>query len=103
MHVCAPGRLDDDIWLDVEEQVVVVPAHLQQQGRLLLQRPLQVGGAGQQLTVHLDQDVAVFDASPVGDGGRGQSWRDRGGRTESTRRTYPQATGARLRARKPLC
>lgn len=65
--------LHDDVWLDVEEQVVVVPAHLQQEGRLLLQRPLQVGSAGQGLAVQLDDDVAVLEAASVGTAGvRGQ-------------------------------
>lgn len=57
------GLLHDDVRFDVEQKVVVVPADLQQEGRLFLQRPLQVSGAHQRPAVQFDDDVAVFDAS----------------------------------------
>lgn len=94
--------LHKDVRLDVEQQVIIVPAHLQQKGCLLLQRPLQVGGARQRLAVQLDDDVAILEASSVDTvSGRGQldSVKRAKGRSES-RRTYLRVTGARLRARK---
>lgn len=54
--------LHDDVRLDVEEQVVVATAHLQQQGRVSVERLLQVTGAHQRLSVQLDDDVTVTDA-----------------------------------------
>lgn len=56
--------LHDDVGLDVEEQVVVAAPHLQQQGRLLQQRPLQVGSGHQLAAVELHDDVAVTDPAP---------------------------------------
>lgn len=57
--------LHKDIRLDVEQQVIIVPTHLQQQGCLILQCPLQVGGARQRLAIQLDDDVAILEASSV--------------------------------------
>lgn len=58
--------LQDDVGLDVEEQVVVAAAHLQQQGGLLQQRLLQVGGVQQDTPVQLHDDVTVPDPAPAG-------------------------------------
>ena len=56
--------LHDDVGLDVEEQVVVAPADLKQEGRLLEQRPLQVGRGQQRSAVQFHDDVAVPDTAP---------------------------------------
>ena len=53
--------LHDDVRLDVEQEVVVTTAHLQEEGRLLQQRLLQVGGVHQRAPVQLHDDVTVPD------------------------------------------
>lgn len=56
--------MHDDVRLDVEEQVVVATAHLQQQGRLLHQRLFEVRGRQEGHAVQLHDDVTVSDAAP---------------------------------------
>lgn len=53
----------DDVGLDVEEQVVVAAADLQQQGRLFHQRLFKVGGRQEGPAVQLHDDVTISYAS----------------------------------------
>lgn len=60
----SPNSVHDDVGLDVEQEVVVATANLQQQGHLLRQCLQQVGGARQRPTVQLHYYVTASDPAP---------------------------------------
>ena len=55
----------DHLGCDAEEQVIIAPPHLQQQGRLGQHGLLKLARVGQGPPVDLDDDVAILDTSPA--------------------------------------
>lgn len=55
--------LHDNIRLNVKEKVIVVPPDFQQQGCLLLQRPLQVSRGHQRSAIQFHNNVTIFDTT----------------------------------------